>query len=94
MAGIETAINAGLTTDEINVLIEALKSWVVKDDSSALVGDMFGSLFTANDPIAKSEWETKSQQAAIERKAAKESREETAALLQAKLITMKRSRML
>ena len=76
------------TTDEYQVLIESLDTWVDKDALGSLMGAMIGGVLLKDE--AKKEWETKQkvkEQLAV---AERTERKEIATLIKAKLIALKR----
>lgn len=80
-----------LSRDECEVLIEALDSWITKDAMGSFVGSMVGSLLMKKDDPARADWE---REEAVKRNfedAERRERSETAALIKAKLISIKRA---
>lgn len=78
-----------LTQDEIQVLLEALEAWVLKDESGAMLSSLVGGLLTdRHDEVAKAEWEMQQRNDAEERKAQRQLRKNRATLLGAKLLTL------
>jgi len=77
-------MSAQLTSPEIDTLISALSAW--KDDAGVNPGEILGSLFMTGNP---QDAQRKLAEMKDELKREKRQREETAIMLQAKLLVMR-----
>lgn len=77
-----------LTTDDIEVLLDALKAWESKDLASDFMVSILGSML-AKTPDEKAEAERDNERHMAESRLKSDQRKETSVILQAKLIQMR-----
>lgn len=75
-----------LSSDDINVLCEALEAWEQKDTMTDLMADMIGAMFTKGDPESKAKAEAERIKAEAERNMRATARKKRSVVLRAKLL--------
>lgn len=78
------------TTDDMNVLLEAMEAWESKDMAVEIMGEMLAGVMTdRRDPIAKAQLEAERAERQKKSSEARQHRKERSVLLRAKLIQMR-----
>ena len=77
-----------LTKEDLNILIEALDSWLNRDFGGEIIGDMLGSLLAKDEEGKKKILEEREERKKV-KETQKQNEAEIATLLKAKLILMK-----
>jgi hypothetical protein len=87
-----TNTQTDLTHEDMTILIEAVDEWVSKGLTGEMMGDIFGAmLLDKSDPEQKAKWEQEREMKRLAQQVEKEQRKETATLLKAKLIMLRRT---
>ena len=80
-----------LLKEDIDILVEALDSWLKRDIPGEMVSELLGAIFFKGDELSRKAWEEERKDEKAKRTGLKKDNEEIAALLKSKLILMKRS---
>lgn len=78
-----------LTTDDIEVLVEALAAWEVKDMAGEIMVSLLGAVFTRNNPADKALHDSMMADEKAKYEQERRVRKDRSTLLQAKLIGLK-----
>ncbi len=84
--------NKQLSDDDISVLLESLEAWVSKDFAGEMMGDLLGSMFIKDDPIAKAKFDDERLAQKVNRDREKVVRKERSIILRSKLLMMRNER--